>query len=85
MMSVKMPSPRNGPGTASGVGVLPAMMTVVINIGATVVATEFKACDRVMRKAPLSGLPSTITYGLATFCSITTPMATIHIESRKTT
>ena len=56
-----MPKPMKGAGTNSGAGVSPARITLVIKIGATVVATEFSACDRVIRKAPFSGRPNTIT------------------------
>ena len=48
-------------GTAEGVGSWSPMMTEPMKIGANVVATELIACDKVMRKAPFSGAPSTIT------------------------
>ena len=84
MIRVNTPKPRNGPGTSSGAGFSPPSIIVVMNIGATVVATELMAILSVMRNAPPSGEPSTITYGLATFCSITTPIATRHMQLRNT-
>ena len=50
--------------------------------GATVVAAELSALASVMRKAPFSGEPSTMTYGLATSCSITMPSATMNMLPR---